>query len=115
MATLTPTSMQGSGSRTVTENTLTASDTFTYLRGTGQMLLIRNNTAGSITVTIDGADGVATAFPGIPSVPIQNGIALAAMGVGVVRIVELDKVWPYLQGVIAMTGGSGATAILLNN
>lgn len=115
MATIAPTTLQGSGVRAVTETTLTASDTFTYLPNTGQMLIIRNTSGGSITVNIDGADGVQTPFQGVPAVNLQSGYFLAAMAVGVVRMIPLDSIAGFLQGVIAVSGGSGATAILLNN
>jgi hypothetical protein len=115
MATITPTSMQGSGSRAVTETTMTSSDTFTYVPMTGQILIIRNTSGGSITPVIDGADGVSTPFAGVGSVALQSGYFFAAMGAGVVRAVNLDDIFEYLQGTIAVTGCSGATATLLNN
>ncbi len=115
MATITPTSMQGSGSRAVTETTMTASDTFTYVPNTGQILIIRNTSGGSITPNIDGADGAATPYPGVPSVVINSGFFSSSQAAGVTRVIMLDSIFAYLQGVINVTGCSGATAILLNN
>ena len=44
-----------------TESTLSASDTITIAPGKCQLLVLRNATAGSLTATIDGADGTTDA------------------------------------------------------
>ena len=50
MATIAPTSMLGSGQRTLVETTLTASNVFAYAQGSGQILILRNATGGAIRV-----------------------------------------------------------------
>jgi hypothetical protein len=107
--------MQGSGHRAVVETTLTASDTLTYIPNTDQKLIIRNTTAGSITVTIDGADGTSVNLPGYGPLTVSSGYVPSAIPVGGVRMISLDSIFPYLQGTIAITGASGARAILLND
>ena len=58
MAVITPTLTTGPGQRAVTEITLGASDTLVYTQNSGQMLRLRNITAGALTVTITGSTSV---------------------------------------------------------
>lgn len=115
MATIAPTSMLGSGQRTVTETTMTSSDTFTYLPNTGQILILRNGTGGALSPVLDGADGTTVSFPGVPSVSVASGYAVGSIAAGAVRAIPLDTISAYLQGVITVTGCTGMTAVLLNN
>lgn len=114
MATIAPTSIAGTGQRLVTRTTLTSSDTLTYLPNTGQVLILMNDTAGSLTVSLDGADSTNVSFPGVPNVNVSNGYSSTVMNAGQSRAIPLDTISAYLQGVITITGGTGATAILLN-
>ena len=115
MATIAGTAMTGLGSRAVTETTLTASDTFTYEAGTGQILIIRNDTGGAITVTIDGDGGSTVAVPGIGDVDVSSGYSTGSIADGNLVAIPLDTIKRYLTGTIAVTGGSGAEAVLLNS
>ncbi len=49
MATIVSTDASGSGEALVTETTMTASDTFTYVAGGNQYLVLRNASAGALT------------------------------------------------------------------
>lgn len=111
MATIGKTSLQGSGVRTATTTTLTASDVLVYGGGVGELLEIRNGTAGALTVTIDGASGTTVSVPGLGSVSVAAGYSTGAIAAGATVTIPLDTIAAYLQGVVDVTGGTGATAI----
>ena len=113
MATITATNMQGSGVKTVTETTLGASDTFTYNASRNPILYLNNETAGALTVLIDGAGGTTVAVQGIGSVSVAGGYSTGSIAAGGVRAVVLSTISKYLQGTIAVTGGTGIVASLL--
>jgi hypothetical protein len=115
MATITATDMTGSGEREITENTLTASDTFTFTESKNQILVIRNDTAGAITPNIDG-DGASSDkdIPGGPlALDLSAGYTLGSIGIDEVFAIPLNSIKNYLVGTIAITGGDGAEASLL--
>lgn len=88
-----------------TESTLSASDTITIAPGKCQLLVLRNATAGSLTATIDGADGTTATIPGYGVVSVAAGypIVLAA---GAQKAVVLSTVSLYCQGIVSITGGA---------
>jgi hypothetical protein len=114
MATIAKTSMGGQGSRAITRTTLTASDTFTYSEGNGEILVFQNDTAGALTLTIDG-DGANAAFPvaGVGTINLSTGFSTGSVPAGELRAIPLDTIKEYLRGTIAVTGGSGAKAYIL--
>lgn len=114
MAALTATDMTGSGEREVTMNTLTASDTFSFDESKNQILIIQNDTAGAITPNIDGGSAN-SAFPvaGVGAIDLSAGYTLGSIGVGEFFALPLNTIKHYLVGTIAMTGGDGAEAALL--
>ena len=112
MATIVPTSMQAIGPIVATQTTLTASNTFSYEQGRGQILILRNPTASPINGVIDGADGTTVQIPGILPQDVSGGLPFTVAN-GAIVAIDLDRVRFYLQGVITMTG-SGLTAVLLN-
>ena len=113
MATITKSSISGSGDLTVSETTLGASDTFVYVRGKTKFLYLNNETAGALTVNIDG-DGATTQFAsGVGSVDLTGGFTTVALAAGDVRIIPLDTIASYLAGTIAVTGGTGIVASIL--
>lgn len=113
MATLTATDMRGVGAVAVTENTLTASDTFTYRRNRDPLLVLINGTAGALTVTIDGNGGTSVAKPGVGSIDVSGGFSTPEIAVGEEYAIRLNSIYEYLQGTIAVTGGTGITAYLM--
>lgn len=113
MATIVATSMQGAGKRAVTVTTMTASDTFTYNPGQGQILILRNGTAGALTPIIDGAGATTIPVQGIGSVDVSTGYSVGAIAAGAQVAIPLDTIRAYLVGVIAITGGTGLSASLL--
>ena len=115
MAVITATDISGTGETLVTETTLGASDTLTYLAGRRQLLTLTNDTAGALTPNIDGA-GASAAYPvaGAAAVDLSAGYTTASIGVGEVASIYLDTIQLYLKGVITITGADGITATLTN-
>lgn len=111
MPAIVPTSMQGPGMRTLTETTLTASDTFSYQAG--DILLLRNPTGGALSITLDGAGGVSWPVDGAPDINTTAGLALASIPTLGARVIPLDTIRAYLLGVTTVTGGTGAIASIL--
>ena len=114
MATIAQTTIADKiGEFLVTETTLTASDVLVYLPGTNQRLTLRNPTAGSVTVTIDGAGATTITPAGYgKTLDVSTGYAIV-LAAGAMRCVNLDKISAYLQGAIAVTGGTGVFASLI--
>jgi hypothetical protein len=113
MATIAATSMNGQGARTVTRTTLTSSDTFTYNASRSPVLILDNVTGGALTPNIDGAAGTTVPVAGVGSVSVASGLTLSSIAAGAQVAIPLATIEKYLQGVIAVTGGTGIKATLL--
>lgn len=111
MATVTPTSMTGSGDRAVTWTTLTASDDFAYTPGA--VLLINNTSGGPVTPNIDGDGQDSVNVAGVGTVDVSGGYDFSSIADGDTAAVPLDTISAYLKGDIAMTGADGAEAAIL--
>ena len=113
MAAITATTLtKGSGAVTATRNTLTASNTLTYVAGSGQIIELYNTTAGAVNVTFLGNGVSAFNVDGYGSVNPASGkvVAVAASSTVAVR---LDDIAKYLAGTsVAVTGGTGVVAML---
>lgn len=113
MATIAATSLSSIAPVTVTETTLTGTDTFTYNPNVKQYLILRNDTAGALTPNIDG-DGATTRYvEGVGNVVLTGGYTFASIGAGETVVVDLVDIKAYLAGTIAMTGSTGLVASLL--
>jgi hypothetical protein len=93
--------------------TLSASDTITFKAAKKQLLVLRNTTAGSLTVTIDGDGGTTVNVPGLGSVDVSAGKAIT-VGVGLSRAVILGTISAYCKGTVTLSGASGLTAQLFD-
>ena len=115
MATITPTSLAGSGSRAVTEFSLTSSDTFAYdPTSPNSLLYVRNPTAGALTLTITGnAASAAISVKGYGTVSAAAGLSTGSIVAGGARVIPLDSVSEYLAGTITMSGAAGLVASFL--
>lgn len=111
MPAIVPTSMQGPGVRTLTETTLNGSDTFTYLAG--DVLILRNPTAGAITPTIDGAGGTTWPTDGVGEVNVAAGLSLGSIPVSGARVIPLDTIRAYCQGTVSILTGTGLVGSIL--
>lgn len=113
MATITATDASGAGAATVTEVTLTGTDDFTYNSASDPVLIMRNDTAGALTPTIDGDGGTTVGLPGVGNVSVAAGYATGSIAAGAVVAIRLNTISKYLQGTIAITGGTGLVCSLL--
>lgn len=113
MATIAKTSIGGTGARPATETTMTASDTFAYAPNSGMVLILRNPTAGALSPVIDGDGGASVPVRGVGSVDVSAGYAVGSIAAGAAVAIPLDSISAYLQGTIAITGGTGLVAVLL--
>lgn len=95
--------------------TLSADDTITIAPGKKQLLVLRNPTGGSLTVTIDGDGGstVNAAQLGLGSVNVAAGYAVA-VAASQSSAVMLGTVSAYCQGVVHLLGGAGLVAQLFD-
>lgn len=113
MATITPTDMTGLGARAVAITTLGASDTFVFDRAKSPILILNNGTGGGLTPKIDGDGGTTVPVDGIGAVDVSAGLTLASIAAGDSVAIPLNTISGYLSGVIAVTGGTGIEAQLL--
>lgn len=111
MATVTGTSLQGSGARVVTATTLGASDTFTF--GDGDILLIQNDTGSSITPNIVGDEATSVSVTGVGGVDVSGGYDVPSVADGAEVAIPLTSISKYLTGTITLSGADGAEAKLL--
>lgn len=113
MATITATNVNAAGTVAVTETTLTGTlDTFTYRTGVNQTLILRNATAGALTPIIDGAGATTIAVDGVGTIDLTAGYSVGSIAAGAVKSIRTESIGRYLQGVIAITGGTGLVAVL---
>ena len=112
MATVTPTSMTGSGKRTLAMTTLSSSDTFAFAPHVNMILSLRNATAGALTPVIDGDGGTTVGVSGVGNVDVSAGYSVGSIAAGAAVTIPLDSIAQYLQGTIALTGGTGIIATL---
>lgn len=113
MATIAATSMTGYGAREVTVTTLTASDTFVFNDSRNPVLVLNNVSGGPLTVTIDGDGATTVGVPGAGTFDISGGYSTGVIADGEVFAIPLRSISRYLAGVIAVTGGAGIEASLL--
>ena len=114
MATIVATNAKASGVIVTTDTTLTGtSDTFVYRSGVNQTLILRNATGGALSPVIDGAGGTTVEVEGIGIINVSAGLTVGSIAAGASRTIRTDSVYQYLQGTIAITGGTGLVATLL--
>lgn len=113
MATIAQTSVKGTnGAATLTRTTMTASDTLAYVPGSGQVLVMANNTGAGITATFTGSVQPALNVPGYGgTVSVSAGKAVV-VGANSTVYLELDSISGFLQGTVTITGGTGLIATL---
>tara|TARA_R110000751_G_scaffold65483_1_gene133936 strand:+ start:6780 stop:7127 length:348 start_codon:yes stop_codon:yes gene_type:complete len=113
MATITVTNAKVTGGVTAAEVTLTGTDTFTYTRNKSAVLVLRNPTAGALTPVIDGDGATTVGVAGVGPIDISAGFSVGSIAAGAVEVIRLDTISEYLAGAIAVTGGTGLVATLL--
>lgn len=101
------------GSFAAAITTLSADDTITIAANKKQLLVLRNTTAGSLTVTVDGDGGTTVSVPGLGNVSVAAGYAIV-VGAGLSVAVVLSTISAYCKGVVHLTGAATLTAQLFN-
>jgi hypothetical protein len=93
---------------------LTGTDTLTFVGTLDQELILYNITASPVVVTIDGAGGTTVVIPGTGGVTasVASGLAVTVPA-NDFQIVRLQNVSAYLQGAVAVTGGVGVVAAII--
>jgi hypothetical protein len=114
MAAIVDTDSNVAGPFTATKTILSASDTLTYTPNAGQELVLYNITGVSVVVTIDGSAGTTVTVPGTggTTLSVASGLAVTVPANGF-QVVLLDKISAFLQGTVAVTGGTGVIACIL--
>ena len=113
MPAITATSIVGNGKAAVTETTLNGTDSLTYREANKPILVLRNPTAGALSPVIDGNGGSSVSVAGIGSVDVSGGYAVGSIAAGAAVAIPLITIREYLKGTIAITGGTGLVATLL--
>lgn len=111
MAAIPSIAVVNTGAFTAAITTLSADDTITFNAKKRQLLVLRNTTAGSLTVTIDGDGGTTVNVSGIGSVSVAGGYAIAVPA-SESRAVLLSAVSAYCKGVVHLLGAANLTAQL---
>lgn len=113
MATIAQTTVTGvNGPVTATRTTMTATDTLTYVPGSGQRLTLANNTGSLVTATFAGSVTNSINVPGyggVVSVAAGKAVGVAANST---VVIALDTIAGFLQGTVSITGGTGLIATL---
>lgn len=94
-------------------STLTSDDTITFDAKKKQLLVLRNPTGSTVTVTVDGAAGTTVNAPGLGAVSVSGGYAIA-LTAGQSKAVVLSTISAYCQGVVHLTGGADVIAQLFD-
>lgn len=119
MAALTATSRGNGGVVTATRNTASASDTFTYVANTNQVVELHNLTGGSLTMVIKGsAPSAAYPVPGAGGTTVDLSAGLSVVvAPAASKFVALDSISSYLTGtgVVTLSGASTMTVVVLTN
>ena len=97
----------------VNKVTLTAADTLVYKQSVSQVLYLVNTTVGSLSVTIDGDAGTTVSPKGLGGpVDVSTGKEVTVAASEVV-MVDLQSISAYCQGTVAVTGGTGLIAWII--
>ena len=113
MAALATTTLSAVGANTTPSSTLTASDTFTYDANSNQVLVLRNGTAGALTVNLLGNAVTPVFVAGIGNVSVASGYSTGSIAAGATVTIALNTISAYLTGTtVTVTGGTGIAATL---
>ena len=101
----------------LTRTVLTASDTFTFQRGSRQFIHIRNNAGSTFTAVFTGSAPSQVGVPGLGGVVDGTAGLSAAItaNAGIGLVLDLDQFFIYFgDGTVTLTGVSGCAAVLWN-
>lgn len=116
MALITPTTVSSAAATAVNVTTMTAADTLTYVRDLNPVLILRNGTAGALTVNIKGDQAVSTTVSGLGAVSLAAGFSTGSIAANATVAIPLRAIETWLQGTIVnLTGGTGISAQLIHS
>lgn len=113
MAAITNTTANGIGSFACNEQTLGSSDTITVDSTKRQLMVVRNATGSSVPLLIDGDGGTSVTINGLGAVTVSGGYTIT-IPAGESRAVILSSINHYTQGVVTLSGASGAKIQIFN-
>lgn len=113
MPAITATNMVGVGAKALTETTLDGSDSFTFNEYKNPILTFRNPTAGALTPVIDGDGGSTVNVQGLGVIDVSGGYSVGSIAIGGSKVVRVNTIKEHCQGTIAITGGTGLVATLM--
>lgn len=102
--------------KVVVETTLNGTaDNFSFFRGTGQVLILRNPTGSTISnIKLIGSTATMIGIQGAEPKDVSTGFNVGSIAAGASKMIQLDSIWGYLQGVCSVTGGTGLIAVLVD-
>lgn len=112
MATIVKTDLARGDSAALEFTALTGTDDFVYSNQSNEILIMENTTGSDVVVTIDGDGSSTVNCPGVGDIDVSAGIALTVTANSFEQI-QLSSISAYLQGTIAVTGGTGVSAAIL--
>jgi hypothetical protein len=95
------------------ETTLTASDTIIFNSTKVQILLVTNTTAAALSLKIDGDAGTTVHVPGIGTIDVSVGKTIVVPATTGSKLITLSTISAYCQGVVTLSGASGAKVRLI--
>lgn len=113
MAAITPTVANVSGAFTVTVTAGTGTDTFSYVQGGNQLMVMENTTGSPVTATFHGSATQLVTVPGYGTVDPSAGLAVTVPANGI-KAVKLQTIYAYLGGNASITGTTGLNLSLYN-
>jgi hypothetical protein len=115
MAVITATEVNVTEVRVVNTTTMTAADTLTYVREKNPLLVLRNGTAGALTVNIKGNTATSVPVSGVGPVSLSAGYSTGSIAAGSTIAIALKTIEKWLEGsVVNLTGGTGISAQLIH-
>ena len=116
MALITPTTVSAAATTSVNATTMTSADTLTYQKSLNPVLILRNGTAGALTVNIKGNTASSVPVQGVGAVSLSAGFSTGSIAASAVVAIPLNAIEKYLEGtVVNLTGGTGITAHLIHS
>jgi hypothetical protein len=114
MAAITSVSASGViGAFACNEQTLSSSDTITIAPASKQLMVVRNATGSPVNLLVDGDGGTSVSIKGLGAVSVSGGLTIA-IPAGESRAVVLSTISYYTQGVVTLSGASGARIQIFN-
>lgn len=107
MAAIASVNARQGGAFAAAPTVLTSSDTITFDTTKKQLAVFRNPTGSPLNPVIDGNGGTTINVPGVPPIDVSAGYTFALPG-NSTRAVVLGSISAYCQGVVTITGASGA-------